>query len=147
QPAVPATPDPAKVCGPALIRPGGYRRQGLNPWAMPHCPLAHLPTLELEDALYRILVHVQQPCHGAIAKGRLLLNQCLDRARQGFLYLRCRLHGTVVEGPSRDFKPTAQLANRHAVAIILQALLHAVDQFSSLPSRASSFFLARSSNM
>lgn len=64
------------------------------------------------------------------------------RCCKRLLHLRRRIGYAVVEAPSRDFKPTAQPADKHAAAFFLQALLHAVDQFSSLPSKASSFLLA-----
>src|SRR3546814_1311925 len=68
--------------GPALIGRHGHRGQCLDSWPLANRTLAHLPTLDLEDPLNGVLVHVQQPCHRAIAKRRLFLDQRLDRSEE-----------------------------------------------------------------
>lgn len=77
QSAVPTTPDPTQVGRPALLWPGGHRGQRLNPQPVPDGALAYLPTLQLKNALHRVLVHLQQAGHCGVTKGRFLLNQCL----------------------------------------------------------------------
>src|SRR3546814_11238293 len=61
--------------GPALIGRHGHRGQCLDSWPLANRTLAHLPTLDLEDPLNGVLVHVQQPCHRAIAKRRLFRSE------------------------------------------------------------------------
>lgn len=70
RPAVLASPYPAHVCGPAFIGRLRHRGQGLDARPEADGPLAHLPTLKLENALHGVLVHAQQVRHRAIAEGR-----------------------------------------------------------------------------
>jgi hypothetical protein len=55
-----------------------YRRQDLHARAEADWALLHLPAFELENALHRVLVDVEQVSHGAITERRVLLDHCLD---------------------------------------------------------------------
>src|SRR3546814_10706371 len=89
----------------------------------------------LEDPLNGVLVHVQQPCHRAIAKRRLFLDQRLDWPRQVRVDLGRRLGWLVVNRPTRHTEPAAQLADRHRKAVVLESLLDRGNHASSLPNR------------
>jgi hypothetical protein len=42
-------------------------------------PLAYLPALDLENALHRVFVHIEQTSNGTVTEGGLLLDQDLNR--------------------------------------------------------------------
>src|SRR5690625_3201756 len=62
-----ATPDARKVCCPPLIRTRGHRGQCPHPRPGSTAALAHLPALDLEQALDGVLVLTQQPGNGTVA--------------------------------------------------------------------------------
>src|SRR3546814_8898126 len=118
--------------GPALIGRHGHRGQCLDSWPLANRTLAHLPTLDLEDPLNGVLVHVQQPCHRAIAKRRLFLDQRLDWPRQVRVDLGRRLGWLVVNRPTRHTEPAAQLADRHRKAVVLERSEEHTSELQSL---------------
>ena len=59
-PAIPARPDAAEVCGPALIRRNRHRRERFYSRPKANRALLYLPTPDLEDPLNGVLVHVQK---------------------------------------------------------------------------------------
>ena len=60
-PAVSTCPDPAEVRRPAFVRRGCHGRHSLDAGPHPGRPLADLQALDLEDALYGVLVETQEP--------------------------------------------------------------------------------------
>lgn len=82
QPAIASAPDTAKIRGPALIRSGCDRWHSLDARSVPNWSLPHLPAFEFEDPLRRVLVEAKQIGDRSIAKGRLFIDQRLDRFRK-----------------------------------------------------------------
>ena len=147
-PAIPAGPDAGDIRGPAFVRRRGDGWNGLD--AGPHAdgPLPDLPALEPEDPLHRVLVEAQEPGHGAIAEGGLLLDHRLDRLGEARIDPRSGLHRLVVDRAARHAEPGTEPGDRHRDALGAEALLNAKDQFPSCASsRACNFFRARSSSM
>jgi hypothetical protein len=85
-----------QIRGPAFIRCLGYRRQGLDSWPEAHGTLAHLPALELEDALHGVLIEPEQVRKSAIAERRVLFDHRLDGLNEVILYRRWSLGAAVV---------------------------------------------------
>src|SRR5690606_24807683 len=120
---------------------------GLDPRALPQGPLADLPALELENPLYRVLVHAKQRSHRAVTKRGLGLDHRLDRCGQlGVDLCRC-LGRLVVRRTPRHLKPAAELGHGDYETFVLQALLDRAHQLSSFPSREANFFRARISSI
>jgi hypothetical protein len=70
-----------------------------------------LPALELEDALYRVLVEPQQGCNRPVTERWVLLNHVFDRGDQMLLKLGRGLDAAVVPTTTRQAKPAAELAD------------------------------------
>ncbi len=77
----------------------------------PNRTLANLPALELEDALYRVLVEPQQGCNRPVTERWVLLNHVFDRGDQMLLKLGRGLDAAVVPTTTRQAKPAAELAD------------------------------------
>jgi hypothetical protein len=123
------------------------RWQFFNSWAQPNRAFANLPALELEDALHRVRVELEQISHRPVSERRVLLDHLLDRLHQPLLQLRRRLGRLVIDRPARDLKPPTQFADRDIESVLLESLADRLDHFSSSPSRDCNFFLARSSSI
>ena len=67
-PAVSSRPDTAQICRPALVRTDRYRRQCLYPGSKANRALLQLPAADMKDPLNGVLVHVQEACHGSVAR-------------------------------------------------------------------------------
>lgn len=123
-PAIAARPNAARIRGPAFIERLRHRWQGLDAQAEPHRALAHLPALELEDALNGNLIEPQQVRHGTIAERRVFLNHGLDRPSQVFLHGWRRLGGAVVQRTAWHLEPPAQFDHADLESLLGQCLLH-----------------------
>src|SRR5690606_34323246 len=142
-----AAPYAAQIRRPALVRQLCPRYFGLDPRALPKRSLAHLPALELEDPLHRVLVHAQQGGHSPVAERWLSFDHGFDRLGQLGFHPRRRLRRLVVHATTGHAKPLAQLGHRHHETLVLESLLDREHQLSSLPSREASFFRARISSI
>src|SRR5690554_880115 len=111
-----ATPDPCNVCGPALIRPRGYRRQGLHSRSSAATTLAYLPTLDLEQTLDGVLVLTQQPGNGTVACIRQIGDDALDPRRQVLIDLGFGFGRPIVITTTGNSRPTTGLYHRHDMA-------------------------------
>jgi len=127
--------------------PPRARGQGLDPRAKPHRTFTDLPPLELEDALYRVLVKAQQCRHGPIAERWILLDHGLDRRDQMLLNLGSGLDASVIPTAPWQAKPTTDFTDGDLGTLGAQSLLNISDYLSSSPSREANFFLARNSSM
>lgn len=78
-PAVTARPDTAQIRRLAFVRLRCPRTPRLDPGPEPNRTLPHLPATQLKHPLHHVLVEPQQVGHRPVAKGRVVLNYCLDR--------------------------------------------------------------------
>ncbi len=74
-------------------------------------PLFDLPASDLEDALHRVLVEVQQSRYRTVAKRWILVDHGFDGLLKALLHLGRSLAGLVISRAPGHLKPAAQLAH------------------------------------
>lgn len=112
------SPAPASSSHRALPTPGTYPSPSAR-WA-PSPPraalgsgaLAHLPALELEHALHRVLVEPQQVRHGPVPEGRVLFDHGLDGRDDAVLQRRAGFDWPAVHRAPGHLEPLAQFTDR-----------------------------------
>lgn len=112
-PSALASLDTEEIGGPVLVRRGCDGRQRLDGWPHDNGTFADLSVLQLEYPLHRVLVEAQQEGRRAVAKRWVLLDHGLDRLGEAGIDLCGGLGRLVVDRPSRNAKPSAELHQRH----------------------------------
>lgn len=105
--------------------------------------LLHLLAIQLKYPLHCVLVEAQQASGRAVAEGRMLLDQLLDRDAELLLHHRWLTIRALVLGPPQDIEPSAQPTDRDLMTLVFNSLPDRVDHFASSFSRDSNFFCAQ----
>lgn len=117
QPAIASAPDTAQICRPALIRSRCDRWQSLDARSVPNRTLSNLPILEFEDPLHGVLVEAEQIGDRSIAKGRLFLDQRLDRLGKGRVHFWRGPAWLVVDAAPGHAEPVTEFCDWNLEAV------------------------------
>ena len=123
-PSVLPTPDAGSIRCPALIGRLGNGRQGFHSGPVALGALAHLPALELADALYHLAIPAQHDSDSPVAIGRKPLYDRLHLIGLGTLYTRQPRPGAVVVASAANTQPATELGDGHLNTFCFQFRLH-----------------------
>jgi len=108
---------------------------------VPFGAFLYLPPFELQNPLNCFFIHSRQQGDPPVAIGRKLLHLLFDLADPFFIELSFPRSGTVVQCPSGNTEPSAQLTDGDVMPLLFHFALH-LHHFVSSPNRASYFFKA-----